>query len=94
MPWADRWRPAGAVATVWVVSETLRLTIVYEDAEDGWVVASIPEVPGTHSQGRSRREARENVIDALQTMLAPDEELGELAAERGGRETLIFTAQP
>jgi hypothetical protein len=44
------------------MTETLRLTIVYEDGGDGWVVASIPEVPGTHSQGRSREEARENVI--------------------------------
>jgi len=57
------------------MNETLRLTIVYEDGGDGWIVASIPEVPGTHSQGRSREEARENVIDALQTMLTPDEAL-------------------
>ena len=57
------------------MNETLRLTIVYEDGGDGWIVASIPEVPGTHSQGRSREEARENVIDALPTMLTPDEAL-------------------
>jgi hypothetical protein len=31
----------------------------------GLVVASIPEVPGAHSQGRTREEARANVIDAL-----------------------------
>ena len=47
------------------MSETLRLTIVYEDGGDGWIVASIPEVPGAHSQGHTREEARENVIDAL-----------------------------
>lgn len=52
------------------VSETLSLTIVYEDAEDGWVVASIPEVPGAHSQGHTREQARENVIDALHGILA------------------------
>ncbi len=51
------------------VTETLRLTIVYEDGEDGWIVASIPEVPGAHSQGRSRAEARENVVDALRGIL-------------------------
>jgi predicted RNase H-like HicB family nuclease len=52
-----------------VMSESLRLTIVFEDGEDGWVVASIPEVPGAHSQGRDRAEARENVIDALRGIL-------------------------
>lgn len=51
------------------VSETLRLTIVYEDGGDGWIVASIPEVPGAHSQGHTREEARENVIDALHGIL-------------------------
>ena len=32
-------------------------------------------MPGTHSQGRTRKEARANVIDALETMLTPDEDL-------------------
>lgn len=35
----------------------------------GFVVASVPEVPGAHSQGRSRKQARENVIDALRLRL-------------------------
>jgi predicted RNase H-like HicB family nuclease len=51
------------------VTETLHLTIVYEDGGDGWIVASIPEVPGALSQGHTRREARENVIDALRGVL-------------------------
>jgi predicted RNase H-like HicB family nuclease len=66
---AEGWRPAGAGATVCRVSETLRLTIVYQAAENGWIVASIPEVPGAHSQGHTRAEARENVIDALHGIL-------------------------
>jgi predicted RNase H-like HicB family nuclease len=56
------------------VAETLRLTINYEEPdEDGWVVATILEVPGAMSQGRTREEARANVIDALRLMLTPDE---------------------
>jgi predicted RNase H-like HicB family nuclease len=51
------------------VSESLLLTIVFEPDEDGWIVASIPEVPGANSQGRTREEARENVIDALHGVL-------------------------
>lgn len=53
------------------VPEQLDLTIVYEPGEDGWIVASIPEVKGVHSQGRTREEARVNVIDALRLMLSP-----------------------
>jgi predicted RNase H-like HicB family nuclease len=43
--------------------------------EDGWIVARILEVPGAMSQGRTREEARENALDALRTVLTPDEEL-------------------
>jgi predicted RNase H-like HicB family nuclease len=50
----------------------LALTIVYEQGEDGWITVSIPEVPGVLSQGRTREEARENVIDALALMLSPE----------------------
>lgn len=32
-------------------------------------MASIPEVPGAHSQGRTREEARANVIGALRGIL-------------------------
>ena len=53
-----------------VVSEPLKLTIVFESDADGWVVASVPEVPGALSQGRNRDEARENVIDALHGTLS------------------------
>lgn len=55
--------------------DTVNLTIHYEDGGDGWVTATIPEVPGAISQGRTRDEARHNVIDALQTVLTPDEQL-------------------
>lgn len=69
---------------------TPHLTIRFEDAGDGWIMASIPEVPGAISQGRTREEARENVIDALQTVLTPDEERAGRAA-REDEEPLTLT---
>ncbi len=53
--------PGGIVSPV--VRE-LDLTIVYEPGEDGWIIASIPEVAGVFSQGQTREEARENILDA------------------------------
>jgi predicted RNase H-like HicB family nuclease len=61
---------------------TTEPSIVYEDAEDGWIVASIPEVPGVFSQGRTRDEARANVLDAFQLMTSP--ELGAIDKPGGG----------
>lgn len=54
------------------MSDSLQLTIVYEQGDDGWVIASIPEVPGATSQGRTRDEARTNLLDALQLILSPE----------------------
>jgi predicted RNase H-like HicB family nuclease len=51
------------------MSDALKLTIVYEPGEDGWIVVSIPEVPGVLSQGRTRKEAREMVLSALNDWL-------------------------
>jgi predicted RNase H-like HicB family nuclease len=52
------------------MSDPLDLTIVYEsDPGSDWIVASIPEVRGVHSQGRTREEAREMVLSALSDWL-------------------------
>ncbi len=65
------------------MSETLRLTITYDEPdEDGWIVARVVEVPGAISQGRTPEQARENVLDALRLMLAPDDDDANVAAGR------------
>jgi predicted RNase H-like HicB family nuclease len=46
------------------------LTIIFERSDDGLWVATIPEVPGAFSQGATKDEARENVLDALQELMA------------------------
>jgi predicted RNase H-like HicB family nuclease len=51
------------------VVDTMQMMIRYHQGESGWIVASIDEVPGALSQGRTREEARANVIDALRLML-------------------------
>jgi predicted RNase H-like HicB family nuclease len=48
--------------------------------EEGWIVARVLEVPGAISQGKTREAARENALDALRTVLTPDEDL---AGKRG-----------
>jgi predicted RNase H-like HicB family nuclease len=58
------------------VAPSIDFTIAFEGPdEDGWIVARVLEVPGALSQGRTRDEARENVLDALRTVLTPDAEL-------------------
>ena len=48
--------------------DTEHLTILFEAAENGWIAARIEEFPGAISQGRTRDEARANVIQALRDL--------------------------
>jgi predicted RNase H-like HicB family nuclease len=69
--------------TLDLMREKLRLTIAFDEPdEQGWIVARVVEVPGALSQGRTREEARENVIDALRLMLTPDDDDPSVSGER------------
>jgi len=49
---------------------SIDFTISFESPdEEGRTVSHILEVPGAVSQGRTREEARENVLDALRTVV-------------------------
>lgn len=39
--------------------------ITLEKAEDGWIVAECPALPGCVSQGRDEKEALENIREAI-----------------------------
>ncbi len=78
-----RRHPAAAGLSFDRMSDTLRLTIAFDEPdEQGWIVARVVEVPGALSQGMTREEARENVIDALRLMLTPDDDDPRVSGER------------
>ena len=55
----------------------LKYTVGFSMGEDGYVVASVPALPGCHSQGRTIEEARRNIREAMQGYLASLQFLGE-----------------
>lgn len=54
---------------------SLDLTILIEEGDDGFWVATIPEIPGAFSQGKTQKEARKNVIEALEDLMVARREL-------------------
>ena len=54
-----------------------RFTVGFSSGEDGYIVASVPALPGCHSQGRTIEEARFNIREAMQGYLASLKFLGE-----------------
>ena len=43
--------------------------VTLEQAEDGWIVAECPALPGCVSQGKDEREALENIKEAITAWL-------------------------
>jgi predicted RNase H-like HicB family nuclease len=44
-------------------------TVVYQTIEDGWILATVPELPGAVTQGATLEEARANIKDAVELLL-------------------------
>lgn len=63
----SRFRRPGTLVPM--AEERVRLTVVYEDAGDGWVMARIPQLPGVLTQGETVEEARAMIASALRDYL-------------------------
>ena len=43
--------------------------VVFTPIEDGWIMATVPELPGAITQGRDLEEARENIRETVELLL-------------------------
>jgi predicted RNase H-like HicB family nuclease len=71
---------------------TLDLTILFEQDEEGWWIAEIPEVTGVFAQGKTQDEARSMVYDALQLMLESRRAEANIRLSHPQREVLHLVA--
>ena len=39
------------------------------EQDGGWFISYCPEIPGANGQGRSKEEARENLVEAIKLIL-------------------------
>jgi len=59
----------------------LQLDVVFQIAEEGGFIATVPSLPGCISEGDSLQEARENIMEAIDLYLGDMDESGELDLE-------------
>lgn len=53
----------------------LQFKVLIEQDEDGIYVASVPELPGAYTQGRTLEEARERIKEVIILVLESDKEI-------------------
>ena len=55
----------------------IKITAVFEEAEEGGYIAYIEEIPGVNTQGETLEEAKENLYDALELVLEVNREISQ-----------------
>jgi len=56
--------------------------VLLEEGEDGYVVATVPELPAVVTQGKTRKEALSNAREAIEVYLEYLREKGESSPKR------------
>jgi antitoxin HicB len=60
-----------------VVEGVMKFAITLEQDEDGYIVASVPALPGCYSQGKNEEEAIANIKEAIRGYIASMRKHGE-----------------
>lgn len=58
-------------------SKDLQFKVLIERDEGGLYVASVPELPGCYTQGKTLEEVRERIKEAIELVLESDQDLRE-----------------
>jgi predicted RNase H-like HicB family nuclease len=68
--------------------ETYTFTVLFEPDEDGFIVASVPALPGCFTQGRTHEEATANIKQAVAAYLESLRKDGEPLPRQSGEEVI------
>ena len=55
--------------------EKFNFTIVIEEGEDGWYIATVPDIPGCYTQGKTIAQVLDRIKEAIEVCLEADEEV-------------------
>ena len=65
----------------------MKLRIVFEENEDGWVTAHCPDLPGCISQGKGIADSKANIKEAMEGFLEVllEDDMAEYLGQNGER---------
>ena len=66
--------------------------VILEPAEDGWIVAECPALPGCVSQGADEREALDNIKEAIIAWLWAEDQKAMSSLQNDKRQPPILVA--
>lgn len=77
-----------------IMKAKLKLTAVFEEAEEGGYIAFFEELPGVNTQGETLEEIKINLLDALDLMMDTQRMLSEenIGMKNVIKESLVFAS--
>lgn len=68
----------------------LQFKVLIEQDEDGIYVASVPELPGSYTQGKTLEEVRERIKEVIELVLESDKGIKKEKLESPGSSSHFF----
>ena len=72
------------------IIKELQFKVLIEQDEDGIYVASVPELPGCYTQGKTLEETRKRIKEAIEVVLESDKDLKEEKLESPSSSSNFF----
>ncbi len=66
--------------------------VTLTDAEDGWVVAECPALPGCVSQGQDQKEALDNIKEAIVAWLWAEDQKAATGLNESDAQSVVLVA--
>jgi len=79
---------------MFIMKTNIKLTAVFEEAEEGSYIAFFEELPGVNSQGETLSEAKANLFEALNLVMDTQRMLSEknIGKRNVIKESLLFAS--
>jgi predicted RNase H-like HicB family nuclease len=76
-----------------MAGDTVKFGVVVEKDEDGYYIASVPELPGCHTQAKTLDEAMKRVKEAIQVYIEAEGTKGKGHSELVGVQFIEVQAE-
>ena len=71
----------------------MEYNLIVEAAEEGGFIGYVPEIPGAHTQGETKEEVRQNIVEAIQLIQEVRKEDALAAARRSDLKGADYTLE-
>lgn len=71
-------------------SKELQFKVIIEQDQDGLYVASVPELPGCYTQGKTLEDVRERIKEVIELVLESDHDIKKEKLESPGSSPRFF----